>query len=134
MPRNGSPISHRRPFARKPGYVSVSGLFQSIRISDCGGDSHYDPQTRRSLIDIQAIGLWVSIALYNVYFHPLRSYPGPWLARATWLYNAYFTTRGKMPAQTHHLHLTYGEVVRIAPNALTFNTAQAWEEIYGRRK
>lgn len=32
------------------------------------------------------------------------------------------------------LHEKYGPVVRVAPNELSFNTAQSWQDIYGFRK
>ncbi|KAF5513850.1 Cytochrome P450 monooxygenase BOA3 [Colletotrichum fructicola] len=32
------------------------------------------------------------------------------------------------------LHQKYGPVVRVAPNELSFNTAQSWKDIYDKRK
>ncbi|KFY23056.1 hypothetical protein V493_06128, partial [Pseudogymnoascus sp. VKM F-4281 (FW-2241)] len=34
----------------------------------------------------------------------------------------------------HQLHTTYGEVVRIAPDELSFTNADAWRDIYGHRQ
>ena len=69
---------------------------------------------------------------YNVFFHPLRSYPGPFLARATRLYQIYWDLRGQMHIKTKEWHDLYGGVVRIAPDELSYNTVQAWRDICGR--
>ncbi|KAL8817259.1 MAG: hypothetical protein Q9191_008181, partial [Dirinaria sp. TL-2023a] len=40
---------------------------------------------------------------------------------------------GNAHTNTEKLHEEYGPVVRIMPDALSFNTAQAWKDIYGTR-
>lgn len=40
---------------------------------------------------------------------------------------------GNAHTNTEELHEKYGPVVRIMPDALSFNTAQAWKDIYGTR-
>lgn len=42
--------------------------------------------------------------------------------------------RGKQHLVVKRLHDQYGSVVRIAPNALVYNSAAAWKDIYGHRK
>lgn len=39
-----------------------------------------------------------------------------------------------MPYDLKELHDQYGDVVRIAPDELSYNSAQAWKDIYGRNK
>ncbi|KFY25574.1 hypothetical protein V491_01685 [Pseudogymnoascus sp. VKM F-3775] len=39
--------------------------------------------------------------------------------------------RGRLPFKNRLLHEKHGSVIRIAPNELSFNTAQAWVDIYG---
>lgn len=68
--------------------------------------------------------------MYNLYFHPLRSYPGPLLFRATNLTKAYWQLMRKMPFVIEDLHAQYGTVVRIAPNELAFTHANAWRDVY----
>jgi hypothetical protein len=68
--------------------------------------------------------------VYNVYFHPLRSYPGPWLCRATRLHYVYHQLAGDLPYQTKLWHDTYGEVVRIAPDELSYNSSRAYQDIH----
>jgi cytochrome P450 len=38
-----------------------------------------------------------------------------------------------MPMNTRRLHDRYGSVIRLSPNELSFNSAQAWNDIYGHR-
>ena len=40
---------------------------------------------------------------------------------------------GHFPFTVHKLHLKHGEVVRIAPNELSYTGAAAWKDIYGFR-
>ncbi|KAJ2990397.1 hypothetical protein NUW58_g2604 [Xylaria curta] len=47
-------------------------------------------------------------------------------------YSKWFLS-GRQPYKILDLHREYGPVVRIAPNELSFNTAQAWKDIYGFR-
>jgi cytochrome P450 len=41
--------------------------------------------------------------------------------------------RGRIAFDYKILHDKYGPVVRVMPNELSFNTAKAWEDIYGHR-
>ncbi|EZF74480.1 hypothetical protein H105_03818 [Trichophyton soudanense CBS 452.61] len=75
----------------------------------------------------------VAKTVYNLYFHPLRSYPGPWLARASRWYYSYYLKIGRLPHKTKEWHDKYCPCVRIAPDELSYNTAEAWEDICGHR-
>lgn len=70
---------------------------------------------------------------YNLFLHPLASYPGPKLAAAGRLWYAYHQLKGDMPFAVHELHETYGEVVRVAPDELTYINPDGWNQIYGHR-
>ncbi len=72
--------------------------------------------------------------MYNLYFHPLSRYPGPKLAVCSPISHLMWDIRGKQHAVIKDLHDKYGEVVRIAPNALAYRAAAAWKDIYGHRK
>ena len=72
----------------------------------------------------------VSKAIYNVYFHPLKDFPGPWLAKATPFPYVWRLCNGEMVPWTTKLHLQYGNVVRIEPDELTFTAPSAWSEIF----
>ncbi|KAL1641275.1 hypothetical protein SLS58_006177 [Diplodia intermedia] len=70
-------------------------------------------------------------AVYNVYFHPLRKFPGPWFSAATSLPRILGRVRGIEPYHLQWLHDTYGDVVRVSPNELSYTTAGAWKDIHG---
>ncbi|KAF2279248.1 cytochrome P450 monooxygenase-like protein [Westerdykella ornata] len=71
------------------------------------------------------------LAIRNIFFHPLSKYPGPWL-RATFFWPELWTTLTGNSVPTHKaLHDQYGHVVRIAPDALSYNDPQAWRDIHG---
>ncbi|GAB7354527.1 hypothetical protein MBLNU459_g4991t2 [Dothideomycetes sp. NU459] len=70
---------------------------------------------------------------YNVYLHPLSKFPGPRLAGAGRLWYSYYFLKGDMPFVVHELHKQYGDVVRVAPDELSFVNADAWNQIYGHR-
>ncbi|KAI0395986.1 isotrichodermin C-15 hydroxylase [Xylariaceae sp. FL0594] len=71
--------------------------------------------------------------VYNLFFHPLRKYPGPLLQRASGIPWALQHATGVQAHRTQKLHERYGAVVRIGPNHLSFTDAKAWKDIYGHR-
>ncbi|RYP03582.1 hypothetical protein DL764_005043 [Monosporascus ibericus] len=72
-------------------------------------------------------------AFYNVFLHPLRNYPGPFLCRATFLKWMLVQCQGKSSNYLQAMHKKYGHVVRIEPNVLSFIDGQAWPDIYGHK-
>jgi len=76
----------------------------------------------------------IGLCVYNLYLHPLRLYSGPFAARASRLYFIYWDLRGESHLKIKELHDRYGEVVRIAPNELSYNSSQAWQDICGHRQ
>ncbi|OJJ07137.1 hypothetical protein ASPVEDRAFT_33377 [Aspergillus versicolor CBS 583.65] len=71
-----------------------------------------------------------SIVTYNLYFHPLACFPGPKLHGGTPIPYVWHQLRGDLPFIYRKLHDKYGDVVRVLPNELSFNTASAWQGIY----
>lgn len=71
--------------------------------------------------------------IYSAYLHPLSNYPGPRIAGATRLWFCYHLICGDLHLAIHQLHLKYGEVVRIAPDELSYTHADGWNQIYGQR-
>ena len=71
------------------------------------------------------------LCIYNVFFHPLRHYPGPRLGAATQLLNVYYILRGVNCKYLCDLHQEYGDVVRTGPNELSFIKPSAMKTIYG---
>ncbi|KAF1924082.1 cytochrome P450 [Didymella exigua CBS 183.55] len=78
-----------------------------------------------------AIAQYFFQAIYRLYFHPLRHFPGPKLAAISRFPKAYATFTGRAHHYTHALHEQYGEVVRLSPNELSFIHPDAWRDIYG---
>ncbi|OTA58977.1 cytochrome P450, partial [Hypoxylon sp. EC38] len=75
---------------------------------------------------------WFIWIIYTFWFHPLARYPGPPLAAITNLWYAWAWTSGKWPIIAKEAHDKYGDIVRIAPNDLSFITPQAYRDIYGQ--
>lgn len=72
-----------------------------------------------------------AVGIYNVFFHPLRKYPGHILDRMTYMKQAYHIFRGDYLHHVTKMHETYGSVVRVSPTELSFIDEQAWPDIYG---
>ncbi|KAI0143766.1 cytochrome P450 [Xylariaceae sp. FL1272] len=70
--------------------------------------------------------------IYNLFFHPLRKYPGPLLWRATAFPYKLALVQGTMGFHGPELHAKYGETVRIAPDELSYIQGQAYKDILGR--
>ncbi|KAH8663891.1 isotrichodermin C-15 hydroxylase [Ilyonectria robusta] len=70
-------------------------------------------------------------AIYNIHFHPLRKYPGPWWLAASRIPHTISVLRGRATRESKYLHERYGHVVRINPDTLSFTCSTAWVDIYG---
>lgn len=68
--------------------------------------------------------------VYNIFFHPLRSFPGPITHAASRIPYCIYLCTGRHPFHVHSLHARYGPVVRIAPDELAISGAgTAWKDI-----
>ncbi|KAK8080117.1 Cytochrome P450 monooxygenase alt3 [Apiospora hydei] len=77
---------------------------------------------------------FIGRALYNVFLHPLRAYPGPKLWATSRLPWVLASLRSELAWSLLALHERYGPVVRIAPDELSYTgTGDSWKTIYGRR-
>ncbi|KAF2642280.1 cytochrome P450 [Massarina eburnea CBS 473.64] len=75
----------------------------------------------------------VSIALYNISpLHPLYRFPGPKIAGATYLYEAYYDwwQLGRYGKVIARMHKKYGPIVRINPDELHCSDPAFTDEIY----
>jgi len=72
-----------------------------------------------------------SYAIYNIFLHPLRQYPGPWYTKVSRLWFIIKVFHGTVVYDIKKLHDKYGDVVRIAPDELSYTNPDAWQEIYG---
>jgi cytochrome P450 len=83
---------------------------------------------------LQLVTYFASWSVYTLFLHPLSDYPGPKLAAITPLVHVVWDIQGKQHSVITSLHDKYGDVVRIAPNALAYRAASGWKDIYGHRK
>jgi hypothetical protein len=72
--------------------------------------------------------------VYNLYFHPLRKFPGPKLAAATPFYWLWVLVSGQRHTYAKKWHDRYGEVVRLKPNELSFIGETGWRDIYAHKQ
>lgn len=77
------------------------------------------------------VAYFLAYALYNVYLHPLRKFPGPksWIAFPILRHIA--AARGLLDERIREFHAQYGGVVRCTSLEVSFTTADAWKDIYG---
>ncbi|RCI09955.1 hypothetical protein L249_8582 [Ophiocordyceps polyrhachis-furcata BCC 54312] len=72
----------------------------------------------------------IAFVVYRLAFHPLRKYPGPFLAKFTDGHGGFHAV-GKRPHLDTYINLRrYGGVYRPAPNRLIFNSLAAVRDIY----
>ncbi|KAL4909127.1 hypothetical protein BDW74DRAFT_165739 [Aspergillus multicolor] len=74
----------------------------------------------------------IAKCIYNLFFHPLRHIPGPWLAAATYIPEFYYdiVLGGRYTRQIQQMHKKYGPIVRISPHELHCNDHRFINEIY----
>ncbi|KAL1626886.1 hypothetical protein SLS56_006614 [Neofusicoccum ribis] len=72
-------------------------------------------------------------AVYNLFFSPLRHYPGSKLHAVSQLPCWYNVILGRQVRWIHALHKKHGTVVRVGPKQLSFIDSRAWKDIYGHR-
>ena len=74
---------------------------------------------------------WIGRGIYRVYFHPLSGFPGPRIYAFTRIPHLWAVARGVHLEELRNFHETYGEVVRISPDELSFINSEAMDDIYG---
>ncbi|KAK2754685.1 hypothetical protein FQN54_006818 [Arachnomyces sp. PD_36] len=80
------------------------------------------------------LGGLFTLIMYNICLHPLASYPGPKACAATRIPYFWALLTGNLVGQVSEWHREYGPVVRIAPDELSYASADAWHDIYGNRQ
>ncbi|KAJ0156687.1 Isotrichodermin C-15 hydroxylase [Colletotrichum tanaceti] len=87
-------------------------------------------------IALRLVGLtfayYFLLGVYNVFFHPLRHYPGPFLWRFSPVPKNIHMLMGNYAAKAREIHERYPGTVRVSPNELSYIQPQAWKDIMGR--
>ncbi|CAP79884.1 Pc12g02570 [Penicillium rubens Wisconsin 54-1255] len=68
---------------------------------------------------------------YQVFINPLGKYPGPKFAATSRIPQIYHTFKGDLLEWVSGLHAKHGDVVRVAPDELSYAAGEAWKGIYG---
>lgn len=76
----------------------------------------------------------ISRAIYQLFFSPLSSIPGPWYAAISHLWITTHVLRLQQCKTIHKLFKKYGPVVRIAPNKVIFNDLTSMRTVYVSHK
>lgn len=91
-----------------------------------------------SLLKFWLASFLLKIAYRSSPLHPLYRFPGPFLAKTTYLYEIYFDLikGGRYTEEIKRLHDIYGPLIQINPNGLHANDPSFIEEVYagGNRK
>lgn len=76
--------------------------------------------------------LLTSIVIYRAFFHRLRHYPGPFMARITNFYNVAITTpKVRYFIEVEKIHQKYGDYVRLGPRDMSIADVNAVQAIHG---
>ncbi|KAI1394025.1 cytochrome P450 [Hypoxylon trugodes] len=81
-----------------------------------------------------AVPYFLLLLSYRVFFHPLRKYPGPLIAKVSDAYAGYYAISKRLHLTTYLDIERYGPVLRHGPNRLVFSTAQAVQDIYNNER
>ena len=63
----------------------------------------------------------------------MASYPGPIYTRCSQIWRDQAVARGVLHFEVHRLHQKYGDVVRIAPDELSYVNSDVWKDVWARR-
>ncbi|KAJ5664769.1 uncharacterized protein N7477_007217 [Penicillium maclennaniae] len=74
---------------------------------------------------------FASQTFYAVFLNPIAKYPGPKFAAASRIPQLYHTFKGDLLQWINKLHVKHGDIVRVAPDELSYASGEAWKGIYG---
>jgi hypothetical protein len=90
----------------------------------------------KSLLALLVISTYPLVAVvYNLCFHPLAGrFPGPKIWAASRLPFVYALLTGTLVQRQREIHEKYGEIVRLAPDEVSFSNEKSWDDIYAFRR
>lgn len=76
-------------------------------------------------------GIYSSLAIYRLFFHPLKKFPGPFAGRLGQLWLSAQLGNRDLYHQLQAMHRKYGRYVRIGPNELSISDPDIMRPAYG---
>ena len=76
----------------------------------------------------------VSKVIYRLYFHPLRSFPGPKSWAISYIPFSLRVLAGDASRAQLELHRKYGNIVRNGPDSVSYCDAIVWKDVWAYRK
>jgi len=73
----------------------------------------------------------VLTTIYNLWFHPLAKYPGPFFSRISGIPSFYYACKGDRHIWAWRQFQIYGDKFRAAPNLILFNSPEAYNSVFG---
>ncbi|KAF2966245.1 hypothetical protein GQX73_g7356 [Xylaria multiplex] len=124
-------LSQSRPYATTDTLSqSDDGQHGIVRTSEVTSKTERNTEAIKAS-QFKKIHPWyLLVSTYRLLLHPLRSYPGPVLAKVSDVYSGFYSLKRGLHLKTYEDHQTYGRVIRHGPNKLVFNSATALHDIY----
>ncbi|KAJ5424614.1 cytochrome P450 [Penicillium cf. griseofulvum] len=95
-------------------------------------DIRITPKGLLVLGNYSTLGIYCSVILYRMFFHKLRKFPGPFLARASNFYIIAISGKKlRFYLESQRLHRIHGDYLRIGPSELSIADPRAVRAIYG---
>ncbi|KAE8137863.1 cytochrome P450 [Aspergillus pseudotamarii] len=83
------------------------------------------------LVFTHLLGLYSSLVIYRLLFHPLRCFPGPFLSKVSAFWLSAQLRHETLYRKLADLHNEYGDFVRVGPSDLSIIHPRAVNTIYG---
>lgn len=109
--------------------VFVLGVFGGVALGD--GDFVASVWMAATAMTIYTSALVTSMAVYRIFFHRLRHFPGPWMAGITKLWHVYHCATSQNHLLLDRLHNEYGQFVRTGPEELTIFNPEVLRAVDG---
>ncbi|KAK7424018.1 hypothetical protein QQX98_000628 [Neonectria punicea] len=79
-------------------------------------------------------GIYTSTSVYRIFLHPLRRFPGPFLARLSSAYATGLLVKNYQPyKEIQKLHQEHGDIVRLGPSELSISNSEAVQAMHSSR-
>ena len=113
-------------------YITLFLILVVIECKISGSGAYHSFLAASYITAVYISSLFSSIVVYRVFFHRLKNFPGPKLARVTKFQLAWETSFTlDQCLYFEELRKKYGDFVRTGPNEVTIFTPDAIDEVYG---